>query len=68
MLKVSNLQQHCNFGIEGCIKWGCIVLPVNIGVDNDVVFTVKSILRVLIYIYIHNTIYTAEKLSYLELS
>lgn len=45
---------------------GFIVLLLNIGVDNDVVFTVKSILRVLIYI--HNNIYTLRKISNLELS
>lgn len=40
---MSHLQQHNNLGIAGCIIRGFIVLLLNIGIDNDVVFTLQKI-------------------------
>lgn len=57
MFKVPNLQIHNKLNIEKHIKWYYIVSSVTISIDNDVVFAIRSILRVLIYIHICN-IYT----------
>ena len=68
MTKVAHRPQSSNLGVEGCIKKDCFVLLVNIAIDKDVVFTINSILTVLIDIYTYINIYMVEKITYLELS